>query len=336
MNFLDREKLRYKTVKGQLFPLEAQSDGTYNNKPRQFCLADGYADHNLHGSIRESSVEYFQARRMSWHAGRETDPESLSRSPSNHLCCSQCACVNALAPMMRDADLLANVFRNFFPDLGEPLRFDADDALSDGTKPFLAFEWIGTQNYLGEVGGRTRGANATSADFAFRFVRRDQKIQLVLGEWKYTERYTKKLESPEKLNKTRLRTYRAAFDRWNSIQPKLPPYEAFFSEPFYQLMRLTLLAQEMERAKANRGGEMGADVVSVLHITPAANKEFASSFTSKIFKNHGNTVLSAWASLAPEGRFQSIASEELFAAIMRHASPVYSDWSNWLTNRYGW
>ena len=45
--------------------------------------------------------------------------------------------------------------------------------------------------------------------------------------------------------------------------------EALFFDPFDQLMRQQLLCSAMERE-----GEMGADVVSLLHIVPAANREF--------------------------------------------------------------
>ena len=63
----------------------------------------------------------------------------------------------------------------------------------------VAFEWIGERNYLGELrrgevapdDGRIRGANFTSLDFCVRFRRSDGRIQLVAGEWKYTEYYAK-------------------------------------------------------------------------------------------------------------------------------------------------
>lgn len=94
--------------------------------------------------------------------------------------------------------------------------------------PWLAFEWIGTQNYLGEVGHRSRGANATSADFAFLFRRHDGLTQMVLGEWKYTEFYGKRVPAPEEINKTRLRVYCDAFERWSAVNPNLPAYHTFW------------------------------------------------------------------------------------------------------------
>lgn len=233
LTFRDTEKERYRTLKRCLFSPLACKPGTYTGLPRNFCLADGYSAENLHYLFRDEAIDYFRERRINWHDGRRDQHGNGRGLPSNHLCCSQSACVNSLWPLTRHPDLLAHVFRPFLPDLAEALPFEADGLLPDGTSPFLAFEWIGTQNYLGEVGNRSRGANATSADFAFRFRRYDKRIQLVLGEWKYTEYYSPKEPNP---NPTQLRIYSQAFERWKTMRPELPEYRSFFVEPFYQLM----------------------------------------------------------------------------------------------------
>lgn len=72
--------------------------------------------------------------------------------------------------------------------------------------------------HIGKRGARTRGANYTSADFAFRFRRNDDQIQLVLGEWKYTEEYrSNDLGTPSKAGDTkpatRKKTYWPAYSR---------------------------------------------------------------------------------------------------------------------------
>jgi hypothetical protein len=335
MTFRDQEKARYQHLKGRLFSSQAQPAGVYFGRPREFCLADGCSAENLHTSLRAEAIEYFEKRGIGWHHGCGDADERRKTLPSNHLCCSQSACVNALAPMMRDAYLLTRVFSIFLPELSEPLSMTADDVLTNGEALFLSFEWIGTENYLGERGSRTRGANATSADFALRFRRHDGRIQLVLGEWKYTEEYNGK-KLPEKINPTRFRTYRKAFNRWDRDQSNLPPYEAFFVDPFYQLMRLILLAREMERARDHGAGEMEADVVSVVHIAPMANTDFSKRFTSPVFAQYGSTVTEAWAAIAPDGRFAAITSESLLTAISHLAGEQHREWADWLITRYGW
>jgi len=333
MTFRDAEKKRYETLKPNLFSPEASKPGTYRKIPRSFCLADGHSAENLHASFREDAIAYFRERRICWHDGFPDRYGNGRGLPSNHLCCSQSACVNCLWPLTRRPDVLAQVFRPFLPDLAEVLPFEADEPLPDGTRPFLVFEWIGTQNYLGEVGNRRRGANATSADFAFRFRRYDGRIQLVLGEWKYTEFYSSKEPNP---NPTQLRVYRQAFRHWKTLQPKLPNYRSFFVEPFYQLMRLTLLAQAMEQARLDGEGEMEADVVSVVTVVPKADREYTDRFTSPAFARYGRTVGSAWAHLAPADRFTSIAAESLLTVIEQVAPEPVRPWSDYLITRYGW
>jgi hypothetical protein len=332
MAFRDAEKQRYKQLKSILFSPAACQPGIYRGIPRDFCLTGGHSAENLHASFREEAITYFRQRGITWHDGRPDNHDNGRGLPSNHLCCSQTACVNALWPMTHHPDLLAQVFRPFLPNLAEVLRFEADEPLPDGSKPFLAFEWVGMKNYLGER-RHTRGANATSADFAFRFRRYDGHIQLVLGEWKYTEYYGHKTTEPKK---TQLRVYRQAFERWKAVRPDLPEYGSFFAEPFYQLMRLTLLAQEMERARAEGQGEMGADVVSVLVVVPKANQEYREGFTVPVFGQYGRTVSAAWAHLAPADRFLSLPTESLLTIIEQVAPESVSDWRDDLLKRYAW
>ena len=333
MIFRDAEKKRYQTLKPVLFSPEACEPGTYRRIPRDFCLTDGHSPENLYAGVREDAIAYFRQRRITWHDGLPDRFGNGRGLPSNHLCCSQCACVNALWPLARHPDLLARVFRCFLPDLAEPLPFEADDSLPDGSQPYLAFEWIGTQNYLGEVGNRRRGANATSADFAFRFRRYDGLTHLVLGEWKYTEYYPPREPTP---NATQLRVYREAFDRWNALRPGLPEYRSFFVEPFYQLMRLTLLAQAMEHARAQGAGEMEADVVSVLTVVPHADREYEERFTAPVFARYGRTVGAAWSFLAPPDRFLSLHTENLLSVIEQVTPEPMSGWRDYLLTRYGW
>lgn len=331
MTFRGQEKQRYKAIKPRLFPPEACFPGNYHDHPRVFCLPDTLTYENLYCGFQFDAIGYFRERGIGWHDGLPDHSGNKKGFPSNHLCCSQSACVNVLWPMVVSGELLAKAFRPFFPELKQVLPFDADLPLKDGRQPFLVFEWTGTQNYLGEVGNRQRGANATGGDFAFRFLRYDGRVQLVLGEWKYTESYPVKVPDP---NPTRRRVYREAFERWQARQPHLPGYEHFFVEPLYQLMRLTLLAQEIENAKGD--GEMQADIVSALVVSPKANREYRERFTSPVFSQYGRTICDAWFLLAPQDRFLSISTESLLTVIEQVAPPGLCAWEEYLSLRYGW
>jgi len=284
LKFRDKEKNRYKGLDPLLYDAGIQYGGTYKKRPRSFCLTDANIGANLCKDIRLPAIEYFLRREIRWHDGLLD-----GLVPSNHLCCSQSCCVNFLYPMVGDPSLLMQVFQHYYPNMKEPLSIEQDRQPKDTSAPYLVFEWIGTKDYLGEQKRkkfmRTRGANFTSADFAFRFRQDDGKVHLVIGEWKYTEEYG---SSDKGIVDARLKNYREAFNSKKGVF--LNTYESFyralFFEPTYQLMRLQLLAQEMEVK-----GELDANVVSFLHVCPEANKEFRNRVTSpalaKLFPDKG-------------------------------------------------
>ena len=255
--------------------------------------------------------------------------------------------------MTSDPELLRTVARRFYPDFEKALPIDTDKPLQDGRSPYVAFEWIGSPpsypDYLTEQhhkkGRPTRGANYTSADFAFRFLRRDGRIQLVLGEWKYTEDsgstdYGTSKSPADRKPAARKRTYRKAFYRTDGIFKNQDDflYDALFVGPFYQLMRLQLLAQEMER-----GRELQADVVTMLHITPEANQEFREFVPSPSSKNTSlrgkfpnKGTLDIWKELVPAEKFMSLSTESLLGVLGREALSTHPAWVAYLEQRYGW
>ena len=329
--FRDREKDKYCDLefKKALFSQDARANGTYKGHGYCFCLADSYSAENLHQSLRHGAIKYFSSRNIQWHDGKDS-----RMLPSNHLCCSQSCCVNFLFPMQSNDKLLANVFKNVYPELETPLPMVQGDICETSEHPYLSFEWIGLDDYLSETrrkpGKRTRGANYTSADFAFRFQRTDGQIQIVLGEWKYTEYYG---YQDKGTNQVRLSNYTESFNRSPGVFVRKNPelYRSLFFEPFYQLMRLQLLAQEME---ANH--EMGADLVTVLHIHPAANKEFTERVTSGYLSNKfpGQGVMSIWKQLVDQTRFTTIYVEHLLQLISKARLLANPAWVDYLRTRY--
>ena len=226
MGFRDREKRR-------LVPL----------KP-EFCLRDDRASENLHASIRDVAVDYFRERDILWHDG-------IGGGPSNHLCCSQSFCVNFWFLFREAPGPLAAVLRGLGFDAAEVLPFELGRIGPGGRPGYMAFEWIGERNYLGEgLGGkavrddaRSRGHHFTSLDFACRFRRSDGLIQIVSGEWKYTEYYSNEQDMRFSDNGTdRLKIYKPSLDAADcQIVLDGLQQEALFFDLFDQLMRQQLL-----------------------------------------------------------------------------------------------
>jgi len=316
----ERERLaRYKAT-SLCFSEAARADGYYMGKPRSFCLPRANAAENLYSAIREQAIEAFQESSIPWHSGRDGNP-------SNHLCDSQVCCVNFLFPFANRPDELLKLLAPLFLDMRAMLPMERGQ--------YVAFEWIGKSDYLGERprGKRTRGANTTSADAAVMIERTDGSRQIVLIEWKYTESYSRTFMRYASAGTDRGAIYAPLFERDDCWLDKalLPSYDAVFYEPFYQFLRQQLLAQEMEKAH-----ELGADVVSLLHIAPACNTDFQ-RVTSPTLVDLGASVTEIWSRLVrvPE-RFASVSVESLFNAYATKMASEMMPWWQYVCDRYAW
>ncbi len=323
-SFLESEKTRLVGCKADSLCLStsACSHGLYKGKLRPFCLPTDLAEENLFPPIRELALRYFDRHAIKWHDGQEG-------KPSNHLCDSQVCCVNFLFPFADRPAALSRLLCLVFPSIRRMLPIE------DGG--YVAFEWIGEENYLGErvpvSGRRTRGANCTSADCAVMFERADGKRQIVLIEWKYTESYSGTSLAVSDSGTDRTAIYRHLLDRLDCPLCKelLPGFDSLFFEPFYQFMRQQFLAHEMERA-----AEMEADVVSLLHIAPRHNVDFQ-KVTSPQLAHLGSTSTSVWGKLVDaEGRFLSVTTEELFGSFLAQRLPEMQDYAAYISARYPW
>lgn len=204
---------------------------------------------------------------------------------------------------------------------------------------FVAFEWIGQENYLKEIlkpgQKRTRGANFTSADAAVMFQRKDGLKQIVLIEWKYSESYYGTPLHIARSGRDRTKIYRHLYERNDCPLNKqlLGSYDALFYEPFYQLMRQQFLANEMERAH-----ELGADIVSLLHISPAHNHAVERITSEALLHiDEAKTVTDVWKKLVRQpDRFSSVHTETLFGKFPVPKYPALADSWAYLTARYPW
>lgn len=337
MGFRDQKKCQIQ-IRKHLFlsPLACQSP-SYKQKPYDFCIALGLTAENLYAGIQQPALDYFAKRGIGWHHWR--GEKTPTGQPSDHLCCSQSACINAWFPLINRPTELAAVLRGMGYPVREMLPLISDSL--DGDKPsYVAFEWIGERNYLGEHRRgriaadheRTRGSGFTSADFILRFLREDGKVQIILGEWKYTEHYRDgACLQFSKSGTDRLRIYEPALNA-SGCQLRLPAcvkYEDLFYDPFDQLMRLQLLASGMER-----NHEMEAEIVSVLHVAPEANRELMQRITSPGLKQAelGPNIHDVWSRLVLPERFGGCKSENLYMLLSQYAPDPA--WADYLQARY--
>jgi hypothetical protein len=282
-----------------------------------YCLPVAFAGENLLAEAREVGLSRFAAAGIPWHHG-------VGGGPSNHLLSSQVQCANALASRIQRPTELRQIFSAVLP-MAEALPFGSEVTTEFDRTDYAVFEWTGLDDYLGEHPGRpgTRGANNTSADAAIRYRTPEGDTELALIEWKYTEEYIgHRLGGGLETNLVRQGRYRWIWDDPDGpLRTDLIPYEDLLVEPFYQLMRLQMLAWRMEGAR-----ELGAERVRVVIVAPSANHELFQSFNRPSQRDLGggfgshslapaDTVYNAWRAMQRRpDRFALLDSALLVAA----------------------
>jgi len=322
--FLQDEKPKQADFKAKApyFSDASRAEGFYRNHPYPFCLPREYAEENLFSEIRQPILAYFARNEIKWHDGQDG-------KPSNHLCDSQVSCANFLFPFFDKPNALEALLRPIFPNIQEMLPVEDEQ--------YMAFEWIGQKNYLCEKispnRNRSRGALYTSADAAIMFRCRDGQKQIVLIEWKYTESYYSTWLRYAKSGTDRTKIYEHLYAAADCPLAKelIPNFDSLFYEPFYQFMRQQFLAHEMEKAH-----ELGADIVSLLHISPAHNKDFM-RVTSPDLRLMDLSATKVWQKLVKNpGRFVSEYTENIFSSFQVGLFPELQDWWQYIVMRYNW
>ena len=286
------------------------SGSGYRLSPRNKTL-------NLAPGIRDDASAYFTAHGIAWH------------QHANHALSSQVSCLNFLMPLATRPKLLASI-------IGIALGIPSPTTLALESGPdsrpwFVGFEWIGRAGYLKETGDsgiRRRGANATSAD-AIVWFEREGRIETVLIEWKYTERYGAPIRKNG--NQVRLDRYRdLVFAPFGPIRADRGlAISDFFWEPFYQLMRQQMLAFQMQAAHEDSTGR-----VRVLHIAPSENRALR-VVTAPALRCYGDDAFDVFRKLLvrPDD-FVSRSTEAVFGTALSEVDGEARSWADYLLDRY--
>lgn len=238
--------------------------GKFNGKVYPFVLRA--PEKNLLSAIRDEVLLYFSGHLPGaegtvcfWNSGGEKVVAGHAcRLPTGHLLSSQVACLNHLFPLCRDGKAATLLLQGLCPDMVEALPVDIH-----ARDMFVEFEVTGGGSYLNEEQrGRSlaRGANATSVDAVMKGRDAGGNIRLFLIEWKYTESYPSKIrkDKPGDVD-TRLWRYRSFFTRDGSpftfCNSDVAPgfFAELLTEPYYQLMRQTLLGWKMTQDPSRNG-----------------------------------------------------------------------------------
>ena len=268
MTYRNDERKKAIEIRDTLF--RDPGDGVFFNKKREFVLQDPSL--NLWAGIRDDVIDYFERYKVSWWMGDDKN------EPTGHLLSSQVACINHLYFARQRKDVATAILRGVSDKITEA------EIVDDG---YIEFEAIGKTNYLNEK-SHIRGANTTSVDAIMVGKKAEGSSILVLIEWKYTEEYWEE----SKYIPERYELYNPLMQK-TACPIKTENYEALYYEPFYQLMRQTLLGWKMVEA-----GEYGCDEFIHIHVIPEKNLELRNRITSPGL--NGDTISEAWKSVLKE------------------------------------
>jgi hypothetical protein len=309
-------KLQTKTL-----PRLAKTPGLYYSRMFPFCLPLEYASFNLFHEIRDDALATFDRLGIVWHGA------ALPGLPSNHLCSSQIFCVNALFPFINRPEALAALLLPHFPDLSHMVPVEEDR--------YIAFEWIGETNYLGEIpklgADRHRGAGNTSIDAMVMYETKAGQRVMLLIEVKFSESYGVTYKRFRTDGTDRIDSYRDLF--YSEITPidltVAPRVEDFLYEPFYQLLRQQLLASRILEV-----GIPEVDRVQVVHVYASGNRELK-AITSPAFRELGRDSYEVWQHILVEpSDFLAITAEDFLSHAPVDRFPELEPWKLYLTSRY--
>ena len=262
MTYREHQRKRAVSTRDALF--KDTGAGLFSGKQRDFVLKDPSL--NLWAGIRDDAKHYFSKNRIAWWKGTASDP-------TGHLLSSQVACVNHLYFARQRKDIATALLKQIEPTIQEALPVDTG---------FVEFEFIGSRQYLKER-TFTRGANCTSVDAAMLGITSARQLILFLIEWKYTEFYKPvDLYIPRRANAYDPLIVSTDGPFIEGITP-----QSLYYEPFYQMMRQTLLAWQFEQHS-----ELNCQRCVNVHVIPKENKELKEAFTSPGLQ--GRNIHDAW------------------------------------------
>jgi len=301
MKYLERERIKAVNLRSTMF--QDPGNGMFLGKAREFVLSNPKL--NLWEGIREDTLDYFQRNRIVWWHGD-------NGMNTGHLLSSQVACVNHLFFLHHRKDLATAILQGIDSSIAEALVID------DG---YVEFEFIGEKQYLKEK-GFSRGANCTSVDAAMMGMTTTGHKKLFLIEWKYTESYKPQSKYiPERAS---------VYD--HLIQAQDSPFimgvnpSVYYYEPFYQLMRQTILADQLLKFH-----DHDIDEYLHIHVAPEKNEELRTGMTSPGIV--GKDIHEAWKRrLRDDSLFLAITPELLLEPAWR--MPDTHSEGEYLRNRY--
>jgi hypothetical protein len=215
--------------------------------------------------------------------------------------------LNHLFALREDKQAVLSLLKSVSGDFTDVYKISTDD-----NPAYIQFESVSKKDHLNEGEPLSRGSNCTSIDALIYAKHEDGTKWLIPIEWKYTESYSNQNKATGAKGAVRTNRYTDLINKSNQL--KSEDHFCYYFEPFYQLMRQTLWAEQMVKHKEEE--TIKADNYLHLHIIPSENKELL----TKTYQCSGLDMESTWRShlkdnakyiiISPEAFLQNIDKEE--------------------------
>lgn len=295
-------------------------------------LSLDYEEENLYPTLRGKggALEFFKEHPKCWNSGPSGDSSQRER-PTRNMASSQIACVNFLLPLADVPGALATLIRSIDGDVNEIVPIS-----HEGNVSLVEFEWTGLGRPLEKDAAPTRGAYVTSIDAFMLASTRGGLRRAYLMEWKYTEKYRTEDKGKGEPGSTRRHRYADLYSADSSSFNGVAPMEELLYEPFYQIMRLRLLADRMVAQK-----EFDVAEAKVVVVVPEGNTAYREKITSPLlarrFPGQKTVAGVIRATLKhPDDAFSQVGPSTLADAVRRGCGGTVSEWATYQHERYGW
>jgi len=318
---------------------EAQTPDDDKGRRHPHLIAQGHEIENLYPGLRgpDGALQFFKEREIGWWTNSRSGDRPKGedyRGPTRNLASSQVSCVNFLLPLADVPGALAAFLQVIDPDVIEVVPI----VDQQGRSSPVEFEWVGWREPL-EGGRITRGANQTSMD-AVVVARTERGNRAFLLEWKYCEEYRRPKDLGQgRSGQTRRRRYRHLYEDPGSAFNRAAPFSEFLFDPYYQIMRMHLLADRMLAEGVTP--DLQVTDARVVVVCPAANQDYRQPVEetplARRFPQSATIEDVVRATLRTPKAFSVVAQEDVVAAF--RAGPLDASLEPWLEYhrvRYGW
>ena len=294
-------------------------------------LALGFEHENLYPGLRggDGALTFFAERGIKWQRTGSGDIRG-GEGPTRSMVGSQIACANFLLPLRGVPGALTAVARAIDDDVE-----DIVPITHEGREAPVEIEWVGLDPPLEEDTAPTRGARATSVN-AFMIGATGAGRRAYMLEWKYSEEYPKGEDKGRtESGKKRRRRYAHLYCHEASSFNGSVPMDELLYEPFYQIMRLRLLADRMVAEK-----ELCVSDARVVVVVPKDNTPYREKITSPAlvqrFPDFTTVEEVVRATLKdPDRAFTTISPETLLDAVEWECGDASPEWVAYQRERHG-